>query len=148
MGETRDLGAAGVNSERRPVHVFQAGAIGKMPDARGFLTVVGSEGEQELVAVATCAVSHTLGRLPVPIINVGGLGSVVEADRHWRLTSVAHGYLVKYILVPLAMLGLDSREVPCHRRGVNYQCRKCRVDANLDLVTVRGASRRGGRGRD
>ena len=119
-----------------------------MPDARGFSAVVGSEGEQELVAVATCAVSQSSGRLLVPMINVGGLESVVEADRRWRSTSVAHGYLVKYILVPLAMLGLDARGVPYYRRGVNYQCGKCRVDANLDLVTVRGVSRRGGRGRD
>ena len=79
---TRGLGAAGVNPGRRSVHGC---VVGKMPDAGRFSTAVGSEGARELVAVARCAVSQSLGRLPVPMINVRGLGSSVEAGRRWAL---------------------------------------------------------------
>ena len=56
-----------------------------MPDAWRFSAAVGSEGARELVAVARYAVSQSLGRLPAPMINVRGLGSVVEAGRRWAL---------------------------------------------------------------
>ena len=50
-----------------------------------YSAAVGNEGARELVAVARCAVSQSLGRLPVPMINVRGLGPVVEAGRRWAL---------------------------------------------------------------
>ena len=85
MGETRGLGAAGLDPERRPVHGFKVGAVGKMPDALRFSATVGSEGARELVAVARCAVSINLGRLPVPVVNVRGAGAAIEFGRRWAL---------------------------------------------------------------
>ena len=85
VGETRGLGAAGLNPERWPVHGSKAGAIGKMPDARRFSAAVGSEEARELVAVARCAVSQGLGSLPVAMVNVRGSGAAVEAGRRWAL---------------------------------------------------------------
>ena len=152
VGETRGLGAAGLNPERRPVHGFKAGAVGKMPDARHFSAAVGSEGARELIAVARCAVSQSLGRLPVPMVNVRGSGAVVDVGRRWALDERGtRASREIYFFVPLAMLAVDARGVLYHRRGVNYQCLKCQVDAHWDCIArrtkahVRGVSRRGGR---
>ena len=79
------MGAAGLNPERRPVHGFKVGAAGKVPDARRFSAAVGSEGARELVAVARCAVSLSLGWLPVSTVNVWVTGAAVEAGRRWAL---------------------------------------------------------------
>ena len=46
---------------------------------------VGSEGARGLVTVARCAVSRSLRRWLVPMINVRGWRSVVEAGRRWTL---------------------------------------------------------------
>ena len=85
VGETRSLGPAGFNPRRRPVQGCKVGAVGNMPNARRFSVAVSSEGARELIAVARCAVSQSLGRLPVPMINIRGLGSVVEAGRRCAL---------------------------------------------------------------
>ena len=85
MGGTRGLGAAGFNPGRWPVYGCNDAAVGKMLDARRFLKAAGYEGARELVAVARCAVSQSLGRLAVPMINVRDLGSEVEAGRRWVL---------------------------------------------------------------
>ena len=68
VGETSwSLGAAGLDPERRPVPGSKVGPAGKMPNVRHFLAAVGSERARELVAVARCAVSQSLERLPVPM---------------------------------------------------------------------------------
>ena len=130
----RGLGAAGFIPGGRPVHGCKVGAVGKMPDARLFLSAVGSEGARKLVAVARCAVSQSLERLTVLMINVRGLGSVVDAGRRWALDergTRTSCYIYIYIFVPLATLAADARGVPYHGRGVNYQRGKCRVGAHL-----------------
>ena len=105
-----------------------------MPDARRFSAAVGNEGARELVAVARCAVPQILGRLPVPMINVRGLGSVVEAGWRWALDERGTRTSCEiYTCSPGNAGGGRARDAvsPYHRRGVNYQCVKCRVDVHL-----------------
>ena len=85
MGGTRGLGAAGFNPGRWPVYGCNDAAVGKMLDARRFLKAAGYEGARELVAVARCAVSRSLGWLPVSTVNVWVTGAAVEAGRRWAL---------------------------------------------------------------
>ena len=84
-GRDAGLDAATFNPGRWPVHGCKVGAVGKMPDARRFSAAVGNKGAREIVAVEKCAVSQSLGRLPVPMSNVRGLGSVFDAGRPWEL---------------------------------------------------------------
>ena len=66
------------------------------------------------------------------MINVRGLGSVVEAGRRWALDERGTRTSCDiYIFVRLEILSVDAQGVPHHRWGVNYQCGKCRVDAHL-----------------
>ena len=131
-GRDAGLDAATFNPGRWPVHGCKVGAVGKMPDARRFSAAVGNKGAREIVAVEKCAVSQSLGRLPVPMSNVRGLGSVFEAGRPWELdkrgTRTSRNI---YIFVPPAILVVDARGVPYNRRVVNYQFEKCWVDPHF-----------------
>ena len=130
VGGTRGLGAAGFNPGRRPVHACNVGAVGKMPDARRFWAVVGSQGARELVAVSRCAVSQSLGRLPVPRINVRGLGSMVEAGRRWALDERGTRPSGEICSCSPGNAGGGRARGAVPPSGRQSQCGKCRVDGH------------------
>ena len=56
----------------------------------------------------------------------------------YLVTSVGHEYLVKYLIVSLAMLATDARGVLHRRRGVSYKRGKCQANAHWGLCSWQG----------